>query len=60
LHARAHVYRKGAFKLLATGSFVMGANQIVVRNSQGPLRGAERREELTDGEMGGGAFPMMT
>lgn len=34
------------------GVLCNGANQIVVRNSQGPLRTAERREE-SDGRGGG-------
>lgn len=56
---RERVCRGGSAFGPATGFFVMGANQIVVRNSQGPLRSTVRREE-SEGrgpERGGGGEP---
>lgn len=47
---------KSAFKAAGHGVLCNGANQIVVRNSQGPLRTAERREELMGGGGGWGAL----
>lgn len=44
------------FQAAGHGLLCDGANQIVVRNSQGPLREAERREELEDGGRGRGGL----